>query len=122
MRTQGKEEKKLADDARLLRAWRRWHREELEQAIAGPHGDLVAQFVQILRGLTLQSAPMLLKFVRTQDWRSIDSATRLILLHEVNTAITALRERNNMVPFDDTLDDRLNVFNTIQAIMITPEN
>jgi hypothetical protein len=29
--------KKLEDDAKLLRAWRAWHREELEEALAGPY-------------------------------------------------------------------------------------
>ena len=32
------QQQKLVDDARLLRAWRKWHREERETALAGPHG------------------------------------------------------------------------------------
>jgi hypothetical protein len=34
-----KQQQKLADDARLLRAWRRWHRKQLEEALAGMHRD-----------------------------------------------------------------------------------
>jgi hypothetical protein len=85
------QEKKLADDARLLRVWRNWHREELETALAGPR----------------------------VEWVMIDYPTRLIVLHEINTAITRMRERNDMSPFDDGMPgDRPNVFQTIRLILI----
>src|SRR5262245_40963289 len=38
-RKSNKEQKKLADDARLLRAWKAFHREERETVLAGPHGS-----------------------------------------------------------------------------------
>jgi hypothetical protein len=90
-KTSTKPEKKLAEDARLLRAWRRWHEEELEAALAGPHGELGTQLVGILRGLNLQSAPALLEFVHAHDWEAIDRDTRLVMLHEISSAITKLR-------------------------------
>jgi hypothetical protein len=63
---------KLTDAARLLPAWRHWHAEKLEEALAGPHGELVAQLAELLRGLCPQLAQALITFIRTQeivDWR-----------------------------------------------------
>jgi hypothetical protein len=115
-----KQEKELADNTRLLRAWRAWHREQLETALAGRHGSLVAQLMQTLRRLELQSGPELLGFIRAQDWRAIDADTRFILLHEINSAVTKLRERHGRAPFDDPLPGkRENVFRTIRSI-VTP--
>jgi len=36
-RSKAKQEKELADNARLLRAWKKFHREEREAVLAGPH-------------------------------------------------------------------------------------
>jgi hypothetical protein len=119
MRFEGEE--KLADDARLLRVWRRWHRDELEAAVAGPHGAVATRLVQLLRDLTLKSAPALLNFVDAQTWSDIDHNTRFILLHEIDAAVTVLRTRNGMLPFDDPPDDdRPNVFLKIRTIMFAP--
>jgi len=35
--------KEVEDDTRAASAWLRWHRDELEQALAGPHSVIVAQ-------------------------------------------------------------------------------
>jgi len=40
-----KQRQKLADDARLLRAWRKWHREEREQALAGSHCAMIERLM-----------------------------------------------------------------------------
>jgi hypothetical protein len=112
-------EKKLAEDARLSRAWRNWHRDQLEEVLAGPYREVATQLVVILRELSLRSAPVLLEFIRSQNWKALDYNTRLVLLHEVNTAIIKLREHNDMSPFDDGMPDgRLNVFQTIRAIVV----
>jgi hypothetical protein len=114
-----KKDKELADDARLLRAWHRWHREERERALAGPHGAMIERLVFILDSLSLQSASLLLAYVRGVEWWTVDYATRLIVLHEINTAITKLRERNGLSPFDDGFPgDRPNAFQIIRAILI----
>lgn len=119
MRRQTAAEKKLADNAWLTRAWRRWHREELVNVLAGTHGEMARRLVQILRDLTLQSAPALLNFVRAQTWDTVDRDTRFILLHEIDAAINKLRSRNGMTPIDDPPDgNRLNVFLTIRAIVL----
>jgi hypothetical protein len=112
------EEQKLADDARLLRAWRTVHREELEQALAGPHGPMVERLVFILKDLNSHSLALLLAFIRGVHWSEIDYDTRLTVLHEVNTAITKLRERSGLSPFDDGVPgERENVFRMIKSIV-----
>jgi hypothetical protein len=66
-----KEQKKLEDDARLLRAWRRWHQEKLDEALAGPHGAQVSKLMTLLNRLELSSAAALLDFIRRSDWSSV---------------------------------------------------
>src|SRR6516162_3172525 len=71
-----------------------------------------------LKSLTLQSAPLLLAYIRGVDWSAVDYATRLVVLHETNTAITRMREHNGMEPIDDGLPgDRDNVFRTIRHVI-----
>src|SRR5262245_32488678 len=89
-----REEQKRADDARLMRVWRKWHREELDEVLAGPHGAMMERLMFILKSLELNSVSqqLLLAYVRGIDWAIVDYDTRLIALHEINTAITQLRE------------------------------
>jgi hypothetical protein len=111
-------EKELDDRAQLLRSWRRWHAEQLEEALAGPHGGIIGQLVKRLRRLDLRSRPELLQFIEKQDWRSIDYEVRLVALHQINTAITRLRERHGLSPFDDGLPgERENMFRTIRGVV-----
>jgi len=53
----------------------------------------------------LHSARQLVAFTAAQDWNAIDADTRLVALHEINAAITALRERAGLPPFSDPLPD-----------------
>ena len=88
-----KRQQKLADDARLLRAWRKWHGEQLDEVLAGPYGAAVAQVIDFLKRMDPQSAPALIALVREFDWDQMDAGVRLVILHEVNAAIVKLRER-----------------------------
>jgi hypothetical protein len=111
-------ERELAEQQRLLRAWKKFHREEREAALAGPHGPMVERLTYILESLELNSAPLLLAYVRGVDWQTVDYSTRLTVLHEVNTAVTKLREHNGLSPFDDGMPgDRPSVFQTIRGIV-----
>jgi hypothetical protein len=100
-RLNDKERKKLADDARLLRQWKAWHREQLEEALAGVHRDVMARLMAQLNDL--HSARELVAFIAAQDWSAVDADTRLIALHQINTAIMQLRERSDQAPIDDAL-------------------
>jgi hypothetical protein len=118
MRRWSEEEQTLQDNAHLLRAWKRWHRERLEQSLCGLHGDVLERLILQLKNL--QSARELIGFIEAQDWAALDANTRLIALHEINAAITTLRERNGLVPIDDPLPGAPeNAFRIIKTIMIS---
>jgi hypothetical protein len=111
MRRRSEKEQTLQDNAHLLRAWKRWHREQLEQSLCGLHGDVLERLILQLKNL--QSARELIG-----DWAALDANTRLIALHEINAAITTLRERNGLVPIDDPLPGAPeNAFRIIKTIM-----
>jgi hypothetical protein len=109
-------EQELTERATLPRAWRRWHREQLKDALAGMHGAVLERLMKQLKDL--HSARALVDFIAAQDWTVIDFDTRLIALHQINTAITALRERRGLTPIDDPLPGQPeNVFRIIKAII-----
>jgi len=119
MKPHNARDKKLVDDERMLRAWRAWRAEELAEALAGPHRQVLEPLMQLLKTLDLHSSKALLDYIRAQDWSAIDAQTRLVVLHEINTAITKLRERNGMAPIDDALwGERANVFQLIRLIIV----
>jgi hypothetical protein len=106
-----RKEQELADNAHLLRAWKRWHHEQLEETLNGPHGPAVAQVMAFLRHMKPDSAPALIALLREFDWSQMDADVRAVVLFEINQAITRLRERAGLVPIDDALpDQRLNAF------------
>jgi hypothetical protein len=118
MKPEEQKQQKLAADTRMLKAWRRWHREQLDEALAGPHGTIIAELVRILGALELRSSRALLEFARRTDWDAIPYDARLIALHEVNITITRLRERSGLPPFDDGIwGAPPNVFRAIKAIV-----
>jgi len=81
-------ERKLSDEARLLRDWLAWHRDERKVVLAGPHGPRFERLLYILRALELKSATVLLAFVRGIDWTTIHTKTGLIIVHEITPSPT----------------------------------
>jgi hypothetical protein len=70
----------------------------------------------------LGGARDLLAFVEAQDWTAVDAETRLVALHEINSAIAKLRERNGLPPIDDALEhERPNAFILIKKILFPRE-
>ena len=101
MKKRNAQEQKLADDARSLRTWREWHREQLEEALAGVRRDVLERLMEQLKDL--RSACALVDFIAAQDWESVDADTRAIALFAINRAITALRERQKLPAINDAL-------------------
>lgn len=99
-------DKKLDDDEKLLRAWKKFHRTELEEALAGPHRALLEPLMAQLKHLEMNSAGTLVGFIRSQNWSDVNARTKFIALHEINTAVCKLRERNGKPPIDDGLARR----------------
>ena len=65
--------KTLADRAHLLRAWRRWHVEQLEEALADVYAYVMSQLMAQLE--KLRSARELVDFISAQDWNAVDADT-----------------------------------------------
>jgi hypothetical protein len=116
MKRKSEKDKKLVDDARLMRSWRAWHREQLEGALTGVHGNVMERLIAQLKDL--RAARELVAFIEAQDWSAVDVNTQLIALHEINAAITQLRERAGQEPIDDALPgEPLRAFQVIRNIM-----
>ena len=75
MKRRTAKEQELNDRATLLRAWRRWRREQLEDALAGMHGAVLERLMTQLKDL--RSARELVDFIAAQDWAAVDYDTRL---------------------------------------------
>ena len=109
-------DQELADPAYLLRAWRRHHREQLQEALAGVHRDVLKRLLEQLKDL--RSARELVDFISAQNWEAVDADTRLIALHEINQAIIKLREKSGMEPIDDPRPGQPdNAFRIIKAML-----
>ena len=118
-RTAVQAEKELRDNARLLRWWKAWHREQREAVLAGPHGAVLAELFRMVKNLQHVQPAQLIGFARSIDWAVIDTDTKLVTLHEFNAAITRLRERHNMEPIDDTVEDEP-PYRQLKAILFPP--
>jgi len=115
-RPNAKQEKKLADDARLLRWWKAWHREQREAVLAGPHGAVLGELLRMVKNLQHVQPAQLIGFARSIDWIAIDYDTKLTVLHEINSSITKFREKRGLEPIDDTVEDEP-PFRTLKAIL-----
>ena len=116
-----KQEKKLADDARLMRAWKRFHREEREAVLAGPHALVLGELFRMFQNLKHVQPSQLIDFVQSIDWTAIDYATKLVTIHEFNSAITTFRTTQGLEPIDDGLPGEPDTpFRTIKAIVLAP--
>jgi hypothetical protein len=113
-------DRKLDDDARLLRAWRQWHREQLEEALAGPGGSVLSELFRMFENLKHVRPAQLIGFARSINWSVINYDTKLVVLHELNMAIAAIREKNGLAPIDDNLPGEPDTpFRIIRAIVFT---
>jgi len=115
-----KEQKKFADDARLLRWWKAFHREEREAVLTGPHATTLAELFRMFSAIKHVKPAQLVGFIDAIDWSAIDYQTRLTVLHELNTAITKWRERQGLDPISDPLPGAPpNAFQVIREIVTT---
>jgi hypothetical protein len=120
-RLQSEKDKELADNARLLRAWKKFHREERETVLAGSHGAVLSELFRMFANLQHIQPAQLIGYAQSINWSVIDYATRLVVVHEINSAIAALREKRGLDPIDDNLPGQPETpFRTIKAIVLTP--
>jgi len=118
MKRQSQKDKELADNARLLRASRAWHREQKEQVLAGPYGAVLNELFRMLKNLSCVQPTQLIGMTRAINWSEIDYPTRLTVIHEINREICKLREQRGLDPISDPLPGaRDNVFRIIRTII-----
>jgi hypothetical protein len=87
--------------------------------LAGPHGAALGELFRMFENLRYLQPAQLIGFVRSIDWASIDYATRLVVVHELNRAITAFREARGLPSIDDGLPETETPFRTIRAIVLS---
>src|SRR5262249_61743748 len=118
MKSKTKREKELADNARLLKWWKAWHREQRDAVLAGPYATTLAELFRMFSNIEHVKPAQLVGFIGAIDWGAIDFETRLTVLHEVNTAITRYREKRGLDPISDPLPGQPdNAFRTIREIL-----
>src|SRR6516164_10475848 len=114
-RLSDKQKKRLAANAKLMRWWRNWHAEQLEEALAGVHRDVLERVMAQLKDL--KSARELVNAMAAEDWSAVDADTRLVVLHQVNAAITELRLESGADPISDPLPGQPdNAFRIIKSL------
>jgi hypothetical protein len=95
-------EKDMEDEGKLLVLYRRYKREQVTALLNGPFGPQVAALVTIMRRMDLTEAGELIRHIQDATWIKLLSPNdRFILLGMVGRAITKLREKNGLPPFDD---------------------
>ena len=97
-----------------MRAWHQFHADELDKALAGPHGAVFAQLMALLEDLSRATPDALVAYIRSVDWSVIPYELRMAVLHEVNQAIIRYRVRHNLSPLDDGVPGEPN--NTFRRI------
>src|SRR5262249_14647096 len=112
------QEKALAERDAMFRHWQREHREQLDTALAGPHGAKLAVLLGALESLTLETADALIQRAHADGWDAADGDTRFLVLRLIDAAIVRLRERGGLEPFDDPLFDQPpDTFLTLRSLL-----
>jgi len=115
------QEQKLADDVRLMRWWSAWHREERDAVVSGPHSSVLSELFRMFKNLDSVKPAQLIGLAKSIDWNLVDYNTKLVVIHELNNAITKFREKCGLEPIDDNLPGNPETpFRAIKAIVLTP--
>jgi hypothetical protein len=93
--------KALQERDDLFHLWQKWRRERLDTLLAGPYGTEIQALLEFLRTTSLDDSLRLVDFIRAGNWHLADADTRCEILGLINAAITTLRERAGLKPFDN---------------------
>lgn len=112
-------EKELEDDSRLLVLYRRYKKAQVRSLVEGRFGPQVKALLTIMHTMTLDSAPDLIRYIRGSAWiAQLSKDEKHILLGLIGRAITKVREKAGMAPFDDGLPgDPPKAFEILKNIM-----
>ena len=96
-------EKRQREQGQMHAVWRHHRAEQLEQLRAA-HGEHVDNLLAVLRAAKLAHAASIINHIEGAEWlRSAGADTRYTALNLIADAIAALREKNGLPPFDDSL-------------------
>ena len=112
-------EKELEDDSRLLVLYRRYKKAQVQSLVEGRFGPQVKALLTIMRTMTLDSAPDLIRYIRGSAWiAQLSRDEKHILLGLIGRAVTKTREKAGLEPFDDGLPgDPPKAFETIKMLI-----
>jgi hypothetical protein len=109
--------KALQERDYLYKEWKTWHEKQLKEFLNSDYAAAASELHSFLLTAGLDSGDELIELVRRGPWREADEDTRYQVLRMINHAVVYLRENNGMEPFDDPLDDDLNVFLQIRRLL-----
>jgi len=119
--TEKKRDKELHDRDVLFRRWRKWHREQIDTALAGAHGVELGELLDFLARMDLNSGDALINLVRSQGWSAAPVDLRYLILREVDQEVARVREEGGLPPFDDALpwsSETPTVFSVIKQFLL----
>jgi hypothetical protein len=92
---------KSADDEILVREWKRWRQEEVQQALAGPHAERLAELIAKLKAAPSWDAIDAAVFLK--PWQEVDRHTKALAVRMVHAFVVHLREKAGLCPYDDPI-------------------
>jgi hypothetical protein len=111
-------EKREAEREQMARLWRAHRAERVSQLLEGPYGKAARELIVFLGAMTPANETALIDLVKRGPWRTADTDTRFEVLSLINAAITTLRERAGLPPFNDALhNEKHNAFLTIRELL-----
>lgn len=119
-REQRRRAKQLSDNAILYKQWKQWHDKCRAELLAGPYGEAASELADFIASMSIQDGDALIAKVERGPWVSADTDSRYQVLRMIDHSIVYLRESNGLEPFDDPLDDDLNVFLQIRQMLSPP--
>jgi hypothetical protein len=89
---------KQAEQKTCLKEWHRWRQEQVAAALAGPHGDAIADLVARLNSAAhWDDVPLASEFLH------LNRDTAFLARRLINDRIVALREASGLPPFSDEI-------------------
>ena len=117
-RQQEAQDKALKERDILFGMWTKWHAERRKELQKGPCGVQAIELATFLDNMTLSDGGRLIELVESGPWKYADADTRFLAFEMVSLSIIALREKNDMLPFDDPLpDEEDDVFQQVKRLL-----
>jgi hypothetical protein len=113
--------KEIAETTTQLRRYEQHKANNRRVLLAGRHGRDVQALLTLLKSLTPESAPALLRLLERFTWfQDADDDERAGILSMIDDAIVRMRERNGLSPIDDSLPgEEPTVFEICRENLIT---